>query len=294
MKICNFFAFIYIIIFLSSCFSQEDRKEYYPDGKVKYSYHSKGGLQDGLSIAYYNTGIVKSRTMWKNGKQDGEARYYYPSGKLKKLDNWKLDLANGLLETFYESGKLEKKRFFVNGNVVGWSYIYSENGYLKTKFLTQLESGNRIAIIYDEHGKPKEKHIERKDGSLIYVAGYDTNGKLEAGIVLPYYYRNNYANSTEIAMDTIKGDEIYNVSMRFYLEFNKNTKLVISSSGKFDKNVDTLSMVHFPKSESFEIKRRALKAGENFVFYKFICLDCLSDTLSVDGLSGSHSFFSKQ
>ena len=291
MKIYRSLLVILLVFSFSSCEKLEEKQLYYPDGKVRYLYHLKRGLINGLAVSYYNTGVIRGSAKWNNGKKDGEVKIYYPSGKLKKIANWQSDLLNGLSETFYENGKPETKDSFANGSPVGWSYTYFKSGGLRVKSFIQVESKNSVAIVFDKYGKQKEKHIRRSDGSLIYIAPYDANGKEEAGAAVPYYYKNNHFNSsgTEADTDTISAGETYNTSMRFYLKINRRTRLIVSSSKRFDKrfdkNIDTLSMVESPEGGTFEVKRKPLRVGENLIFYKFICSDCPLDTLSTSGAS---------
>jgi hypothetical protein len=73
-----------IIFILPSHAFAEVRKEYYPNGKLKFERNYINGKQEGITKVYFESGKLEAERNYKNGKLEGLEKEYYESGELKR------------------------------------------------------------------------------------------------------------------------------------------------------------------------------------------------------------------
>ena len=63
--------------------TDEVKKKFYPNGRIKHEIVLNNGLKHGIAKYYYETGTLKKEITYKKGKRDGIAKKYYENGILK-------------------------------------------------------------------------------------------------------------------------------------------------------------------------------------------------------------------
>lgn len=85
---------------------ENQRKVYYPSGRLQAQISYKNGVAEGITKTYYENGALFSIENFVDGKQDGEARYYYETGEL-------------LYTKIYRKGRVIRlKEFDKKGNLI--------------------------------------------------------------------------------------------------------------------------------------------------------------------------------
>lgn len=78
------------------------------------------------AITYYENGQVKEII----DIEENTIREFYKNGKFKLFSGYKNNKLNGKINHFYESGVIKDSGYFYNGEPLGLSYFYNEEGFL--------------------------------------------------------------------------------------------------------------------------------------------------------------------
>jgi len=100
---------------------------------------------DNFRREYYGTGQLKIKTQMQDGRKNGAQTGYYKNQKIMFIKNWVNDTLNGKSESFYENGKLKSEYYLSNNENDGGYSIYYESGNLKEK--GNFEIGNIVEKI---------------------------------------------------------------------------------------------------------------------------------------------------
>jgi antitoxin component YwqK of YwqJK toxin-antitoxin module len=175
-------------------------QSFYEDGKLKEeaSYHN--GVLDGYFAKYNETGSKIASVFYKEGKPDGLAQEWFPSGVLlsqRHFINGELhgDGKNPAFIVYDEDKNIREVIDFRDGVPYGTQRQYHPNGKesYQVQFKNGLKEGKEFyysdkGIVIGEGvfkgGKAVGKHWrEHTNGSLAYLAEYNSSGKLLEPIV---------------------------------------------------------------------------------------------------------------
>ena len=140
--------------------------EWYENGnlflKRKYVY----GKLEGKSIHCDDNGKVRMQSYFKDDKLHGKSISWYDNFKV--IDYYKYDIPNGPYLVFDKWGNKLLSNFYVDGELDGWSYQYSDHPEMKNHLI--LES-------FFKRGKAHGLYI-RYLGFRHYNIGFFINGEL--------------------------------------------------------------------------------------------------------------------
>lgn len=194
-------------------------KIYGGDNFLRYEFHYKNGMMDGLARCYfehskvidweqnytkgkldgraerfYRKGTIRSSETFVKGVKEGPACEYDPSGYIDEEIIWAKNQKNGPAKKFYSNGQVRHEASFVNGLQEGDTRIYYESGKLKYEGTYRKGKAYGIGIGYHENGN-KKYETPYKNGK---IDGIDTyyyeSGKVEWKIP----YKNDLENGEVI------------------------------------------------------------------------------------------------
>lgn len=190
------------------------RKEYYPNGKIKYIGGYKDSLPQGphrqydeegniVSTQIYEEGyLVGEGVMDEKGRQQGVWKEYHPTGELRatgeysdgrRIGEWVFYHTNGKIEQrgkydakgkaqgtwkwFYETGNLLREEKYLNNTLDGNMVEYSDSGQVITKG-EYLDGQKEGAWFYQlgDYREEGEYKGDRREGTWKHY--YNSNGKL--------------------------------------------------------------------------------------------------------------------
>lgn len=96
---------------LGACRPTEQRREYYPDGRLKSQSSFARGLGDeslrhGLQSAWYPDGAKESLEAYVEGYRQGYSIHWYPNGRLRSVEHFTDGERDGRAKYWDESGAL--------------------------------------------------------------------------------------------------------------------------------------------------------------------------------------------
>jgi antitoxin component YwqK of YwqJK toxin-antitoxin module len=122
-----------LLVFFSSCQSQEIYQEFHENGKLKFEVPLLNGKKEGLGKTYFDDGELKIEAQYKNDMLNGEYRQLYYGRTIKEV-NYKDDKLDGYA-TYYSPTKLKTKEgTYLNGKMHGKWKIYTESGCLRFEY----------------------------------------------------------------------------------------------------------------------------------------------------------------
>jgi hypothetical protein len=140
---------LFFILSLVACIKnrRQERKEYFPDGRVKSVVELQGGKRHGNCVEYYKNGQILSTCFYENDRLNGLCVFYDSTGSIS-------------MQGLYEDGfKVDR-----------WT-IYGSN-----KFISQNIYYNKIGrAIYFEKFKPNgDRSLDPKDSKVIILPAKDS------------------------------------------------------------------------------------------------------------------------
>lgn len=153
------------------------KREYYPNGKIKYVVEVKDEKKEGEFMKYYPSGILEMEGTFLNDKREGIFKSYFGSGVLKSEGFYKNGLGSGLMKEYYENGKLKLSSEVINGKQNGISKSYFENGKLNNECEFKNGITNGFYKEYFINGKLRMFALRNND-TTTYYEEYDENGIL--------------------------------------------------------------------------------------------------------------------
>ena len=103
------------------------RKDYYPNGALKFEVNLKNGRPEGTGKMYYESGKVWAEKNYKNSNQEGIEKIYFENGQLFKEKNYKNNKQEGIEKIYAGSGKLIREYNYKNGKKIS-AVCYDEQG----------------------------------------------------------------------------------------------------------------------------------------------------------------------
>ena len=70
----------------------------------------KNGLRDGVQKDYYKNGKLRWSGFFKNGKLEGKTKSFYENGNIELEENHVNGLQDGIIKEYYENGKIKSER----------------------------------------------------------------------------------------------------------------------------------------------------------------------------------------
>ena len=80
---------ILILLFLSCNTEPNIKKEYYPNGQLKFIKRYQDGILNGQAQWFYDNGNIEQTVIFKQGEENGNAYYFYTDGALKNFRYWR-------------------------------------------------------------------------------------------------------------------------------------------------------------------------------------------------------------
>jgi antitoxin component YwqK of YwqJK toxin-antitoxin module len=131
------------------------RKDYYPNGALKFEVNLKNGRPEGKGKAYYQSGKVFREYNYKAGKREGIGKMYYENGKVWAEKSYKNNNQEGIEKIYNRDGQLFKEKNYKNNKQEGIEKIYAGSGKLIREY--NYKAGKKIsAVCYDEQGNKIE------------------------------------------------------------------------------------------------------------------------------------------
>ncbi|WP_410896736.1 toxin-antitoxin system YwqK family antitoxin [Polaribacter sp. BAL334] len=224
MSTVNFFFFI--SVFAVSQTKENEKKEYYENGKLEYL---------GKSI---------------NGVKTGEWKYYFENGQLKEIGNFENDDATGIWKSYYETGKLKSIGKYIEGNEAGEWKFYDENGKLveTIKYFDGKQSDNI---------PPIQKYLDK----VVNIDQYTSPTKVSQKITVNTFISTLKSKdiSWKEVYSNIKWDELYRYEFNEYKDFiviefifyeTLNLEIIDEEFGKENKKVESFICKIWPKDKT--------------------------------------------
>lgn len=106
LKVTTMKYYVLILFLFFACKqkpnSQNQKVDFYPNGKIKFIKNYEDHLLNGMSIWFFPNGKMQECITFVNGEAEGHAYYFYESGALKTRRVFKNDKPVGYLENYYD------------------------------------------------------------------------------------------------------------------------------------------------------------------------------------------------
>lgn len=201
MKLCHFIAFL---ILSTYTFGQEIEKYY------TYNWKECEPNEARFYSAIFKTDsgyvrkdyFIHERSLQMVGKykdqdskiHDGYFSYFHPNRSLDAIGEYVNDKKSGLWLHYYPNGMPKDSINYVDGNIVGTSLSWHENGYLEDSSIINPD-GKGLTITWFDNGN-------------VASAGFIVNNTKPDGI-WKYYHKNGQISSREIYKNGILIDKFY-------------------------------------------------------------------------------------
>lgn len=267
------------ILLIFQSFSQDSvqfKKFFYPSGKLSSEGYIVNGKPDRYWKNYYESGFISSEGNRKNYLLDSTWKFYNSQGKLTTTIDYKLGLKEGWKCT-YKDSVLILKEYFSGDVKEGITYTYFENGKLKSE--TPYVEGN-INGIYYEYSDVEDSLIillkEFKNGIVkkeTVINRRNTKGK--QGLWITFYPYRKIESEVIYVDDVINGYiKKYNVEGKLLLvEQYENGKITSSSKDlvkhvETNNHVQTIKEVETVKTKEEGTYQNGVKVGNWKYFYE--------------------------
>jgi hypothetical protein len=242
---------------------------------------------------FYPNGHRKQVATWQDGQLQGLLTEYYPNGKLKATSHWLAGKQTGVTRLYYPTGDLRDSSTYLAGSLNGLALGYTPQGLpqFRSHYTNGIPTGREV--IFDATGKPTELHLYDAAGILFYVDNYEADGKPSGSGMTPLFE----------AKDTIAWKEKMTGFIWFGYPLKTRTTMLVGRLGKdlqaLDRYpmLDTIQVVKQSRDGRFYFEFYPAHVGSNNMGFKFLQpgspWDAIprKDSLSVDQLSVTHSFF---
>ena len=110
------FVFPLVFIFFSC---REEKKDYWPNGKLKSVVHVRGGKYFGKALFYLPSGNLQLECFYKDNLLQGPLIRYYAYNKKREQQNFDKGNLDGLSTVWYEDGGKLSETTYMNGILNG-------------------------------------------------------------------------------------------------------------------------------------------------------------------------------
>ncbi len=101
---------------------------WHQSGKLKSTFHDKGGEFHGVLTQYYEKGQTLRTGSYVDGKEEGVFRVWWEDGALKIEEYYQDGELEGVSRNYYPNGQLESEGKYVDGRKVGPSNTWYHTG----------------------------------------------------------------------------------------------------------------------------------------------------------------------
>ena len=229
--------------FLVSC--NKVVKEYYPDGKIKKSYETSGGVKHGYYREYFPNENVKLIQIYKNGELQDSSVYYTKDNSIDFIDYHKNSQVNSR-KYFYTNGQvkmegpldksLEPKDIWKFYDQQGSLYEMQQYKLINGKrvlnqnwFVNGLDTlkgkGSHYTLILEKDTINLEEPVKAKI-DLIEPVFKDKNSSIKVILTKDYSidFNEDFSNINEVVMDTTENlnlEEDYRKALGITSDFRK-------------------------------------------------------------------------
>ncbi len=214
------------------------KKEWYNNGKLKFSGLYKNGLPVNEHITYNKDGLVEKKQIFENGLSIKEI-IYYPNGKIKTEIPYKNYKKEGISKIYSNSGDLEQEVEYKNDEIIKESFFKNNE-----KQRDEFYEGNHTKLI--RYKKGRKNVVEGyKKGSVIKEGvwkTFDSEGNL--------YEETTYENDKRIKYGKYKN----NKKEGEWVSFSNNFKTKTVETYKDGKLIKTKQIDADKYLENFPMK----------------------------------------
>lgn len=167
----------------SSTKAFNEKKEYFPDGKLANTIKLKDGIEiERISYKYLETGELDSKITYKNNYIVFK-EFFYKDSSLFSEETYSNNLLNGDKKVFYPNGNLLMVMSYINGKREGISNAFDINGKIASEYNYSNDIiVSEIAFEYYDTGELNYKRIYKDEKLNGLVTKYYKNGKIELEI----------------------------------------------------------------------------------------------------------------
>jgi len=193
-----------LIVILSS--AQKDslvpKVFYYGDGTISSEGHFLNNQPVGYWRTYYPNGHLKSEGNRLANALDGRWIFYNAKQDTVEIINYRNSLKNGW-NIKYDSNKVISKQLYLNGKIVGLSYLYKSNSYIEIPHKNHLKHG----LAFEYKDSVVIKLIEYKNGFKVSIKNINRFKKdtLKNGTWMTFYPNRKIHEEFFYKDDTLNG-----------------------------------------------------------------------------------------
>lgn len=198
------FTLSIFFLFIINQLSAQQKTEYYPDNKIKWTCKYKKGVRHGLYQEFWRSAKIKEVGLYEKGQRTGLWKTYYDNGKLEWAGNYEQglkegkwiklnysntdtsaicyfskDTLNGPYISYVANGKIESNFNYLNGKQHGLQICYHKNGNIS--YQATFENGYERDTIYHFHQNGQLSYFEPMVKSSWSEYWY------KEGLILYYY-----------------------------------------------------------------------------------------------------------
>lgn len=176
----------------------DEKKKYYPNGKVKFSGTYRNNIPEGVHRNYDEEGNISSSKLYQNGVLLGEGildesglkqgfwKEYYPDGTPKSEGEYRDSKRFGEWKFFHRNGQMEQTGKYLAGEKPHgkWTWYYESGKILREEnYRRGLRDGDMIEYSDSNTVITKGEYMDgEKEGIWIYEMGtHKEEGKFVAG-----------------------------------------------------------------------------------------------------------------
>ncbi len=175
---------------------------YYDDGTISSEGYFLKDQPVGYWKNYYFDGNIKSEGNRLAASLDGKWIFYSENKDTLEIINYRNSLKNGW-NIKYDSNKIISKKLYLNGRIIGLSYLYKKNSYIEIPYKNYLKHG--LAFEYKNY--KIIKLIEYKNGFKVSIKNINRfrNDTLKNGAWMVFYLNRKIHKELFYRNDTLIG-----------------------------------------------------------------------------------------
>ena len=162
----------------------EEKKEYYPDGKLKLEYTIKNGVKEGVEKMYREDSTTLYReSQYKEGLRVGKSITYSSNGAKSTETDYFADKQHGVEKRYNDDGSLWRERNYTNGTQEGLETTYMRDNSGRIEYTRNYVNGeevNKTVYEYYDSGKIKIECNYKDDLMDGKATMWYESGKVEA------------------------------------------------------------------------------------------------------------------
>lgn len=191
----QFSLFVFLLVFLFSCFSGNEREEYYDDhgNLIVKEWYNKNSLKSSITyldesmksyvfVFYHTDGRLKDSARYINDTIEGRRKFYESSSGLTHYENYKRGLLNGVHKAEFTSGVKSFEGFRRDNLMVGeWKFHFPNGNPITYEYYDSV--GKLLCFRkYDDNGNV----LKANGAELINV--YSTYNQVKVNEIYSGYF----------------------------------------------------------------------------------------------------------